>query len=459
MEKQARGMIQDFTTGPVARQLVIFATPLFLSNLLQVVYNMVDMIVVGNVVGKVGLSAVSVGGDVTNFMTFMAMGFSNAGQVIISQYIGAGQREKVGRFIGTMSSFLLLVAVAVSALGLTLRTQILGWMNTPSAAWADAKAYSVTCMAGLVFIYGYNVASAILRGMGDSRRPFVFISIAAVMNMILDIAFVKYLGLRAFGAALATVISQAASFLCCVVYLWRKRTKLGFDIDRSCFGINREMMTTLVKLGVPMAIKQSSVQFSKLFVNSWINSYDVTVSAVAGIANKINSIANLFSNSMNTAGSSMVGQNIGAEKYKRVNGIMATAFGITLGIDAILTGAMLLFPEQIFRLFSSSDYAEIHDVAMEFVPIACLIFLGSACRCPMNTLINGSGNFKVNFVVAILDGFVMRMGLAVFMGLTLEMGYVGFWYGDAIAGFTPVVIGGIYYLSGRWKTRKYVIRE
>ncbi len=450
-------MIKDFTKGSVAKQLILFATPLFMSNLLQIVYNMVDMIVVGNVIGQAGLSAVSVGGDISNTLTFFAMGFSNAGQVIISQYIGADRREKVGCFIGTMVTFLLSVSVTLTAVGLIFRNGLLNIMNTPAAARADALAYSVTCMIGLVFIYGYNIVSAILRGMGDSKHPFMFIGLAAVMNIILDIVFVYGMGMRAFGAALATVISQTFSFICSLIFLYRSRKNLGFEIKASDFRINGGMLSTLLRLGIPMAIKQSAVQFSKLFVNSWINSYGVSVSAVAGIGNKLNSISNLFSNCMNTAGSSMVGQNIGAKKFDRVPKIMLTAFSVTFTTSLILTAAILLFPEQIFMLFT--DNRDIIPVAMRYVPVAVLVFFGSAFRSLMNALMNGSGNFAVNFAVALLDGIILRIGLAVAMGLWFNMGYVGFWYGDALAGFTPFVIGIVYYFSGRWKTRRHVIRD
>lgn len=211
--------IRDFTQGNVAKQLVNFALPLFMANLLQVVYNMVDMIVVGHTIGKAGISAVSVGGDVTHFLTFIAMGFSNAGQVIIAKYIGAGRRDKISRFVGTMSFFLFVSSVSVSIIAIIFRYQLLYLMNTPAESFEGAMHYSVISMIGLVFIYGYNAVSAILRGMGDSKHPFIFIGISAVLNLILDIVFVVGFEMGSGGAALATVISQAVSFLLCTAFL------------------------------------------------------------------------------------------------------------------------------------------------------------------------------------------------------------------------------------------------
>lgn len=445
--------IRDFTSGNITKQLILFALPLFLSNLMQVFYNMVDMAVVGQVMGNVGLSAVSVGGDISAFMTFIAMGYSSAGQVIISQYIGAGRKKEVGKFVSTMSLFLLICAVIISAVSLVFRHTLLGWMRTPEAAYSEALAYSCICAVGLIFIYGYNIVSAVLRGMGDSKHPFVFITIAAFVNVVLDIIFVVVMELGAGGAALATVISQAVSFLASLCFLAKHKADFELNIEfRDFLHIDKEKLGDLLRLGTPMAIKFASVQFSKLFVNSFINGYGVIVSGFAGVANKISSISNLISSSLNTAGSSMVGQNLAAGEYRRVKGIIFRLFVITLTIAIILSALIIAFPEEIFGLFNEDKADEAFNaIAMEFVPIALLLFFASACRAAMNALINGSGNFKVNFATAILDGIVLRIGLSVLFGLVLGMEYFGFWLGDAIAGFTPFVIGVIYYFSGRWK--------
>lgn len=445
-------LINDFTEGKVFGKLVRFAMPLFFSNLLQIVYNMIDMVVVGQKLGNPGLSAVSVGGDVSGFLTFLAMGFSNAGQVIISQYIGAKQRDKIARFVGTMFTFLISVALVVSVVCLFLRVPILHVMNTPEEAFSEALNYSSVCMCGLVFIYGYNIVSAVLRGMGDSLRPFIFIGIAAVMNILLDLLFVLGLDLGSGGAALATVISQATSFILCAVFIIKNRKRYELEIaPREFFKIDGDMLLRLVKLGLPMAIKNASIQFSKLFVNSFVNSFGLGASAFAGVANKINSTSNLVSNAFNTAGSSMVGQNIAAERYDRVKRVMLSIFAITLCTATLFTLAFMLFPEQIYGIFSKD--AEVVEIGLTYLPIAVLIFYGSAARSGMNALINGSGNTVVNFATAILDGIILRIGLAALFGLGLNMGTMGFWLGDALAGFTPLWIGIVFYFSGKWKRK------
>ena len=411
---------------------------------------MIDMMIVGNVLGKSGLSAVSVGGDVSNFLTFVAMGFSNAGQVLIARYIGARERHKLGKFVGTMSSFLISCAVFLSVVGLLFQKEILQVMNTPPEALEGALHYSGVCMAGLVFIYGYNIVSAILRGMGDSKHPFIFISMAAVINLILDIVFVMGFGMGPGGAALATVISQAISFLTCAVFLTKNRQKFELNIGmREFLHWDKEMLSSLIKLGAPMAIKSASVQVTKLFVNSWINSYGVAVSAFAGIANKVASIANLISTAMNTAGSTMVGQNLAAKEYERVKKILKQLAILTLSVSTLMSVTVCLFPNEIFGIFTSES--DVLVIAGGYVPIAVLVFYGSALRAVMNALINGSGNYKINFATAILDAIVLRIGLALLFGLALGMEHYGFWLGDALAGFTPFWIGLLFYFSGGWK--------
>ena len=446
----AKTKIRDFTQGNITKQLVTFAFPLFLSNLLQVVYNMVDMIVVGHVLGKEGLSAVSVGGDVTHLLTFISMGFASAGQVLIARLIGGRQEEKIGRFVGTMCGFLFSCALTLTVLGLVFQPAMLRLMNTPAESLAGAQSYATVSMAGLLFIYGYNIVSAILRGMGDSRHPFIFISLAAVLNLILDVVFVVVFRMGAGGAALATIISQGVSFITCACFLIRHRAEYKLNITlRHFVQWDQSMLLSLIKLGVPMAIKSASVMVSKLFVNSFINAYGVAVSAFAGIANKLSSVSMLVSNAMNTAGSTVVGQNLAAGKFDRVKKILLRIAYITLSMAALFSLVIILFPEEIFGIFTAD--AAVMQIARGYIPIAVLLFFGAAMRAIMNALINGSGHTKINFATAILDGIVMRIGLAVLFGLVMHMEYTGFWLGDALAGFTPFFIGLVFYVTGAWK--------
>lgn len=449
MSTKNSSMVKDLTSGNVAKLLLSFAFPLFISNALQAIYNIVDMIVVGQFIGGAGMSAVSIGGDILHLLTFVAMGFSSAGQVLVAQAVGAKEMDRVQRTIGTMFTFLLGASLAISFVCFFLRNAMLGWLNTPAESYAFTLDYTVTCIVGLVFIYGYNIVSAILRGMGDSRRPFIFIAIAAVVNIILDLLFVAVLDMKVFGAALATVISQGLSFVIALIYLYRHKESFGFDFKLKSFAIEKQSLKRLCALGIPMAIQSAAVNISKIVLTSWINLSGVVYSALSGIYNKVNMMIGIVSNSFTTAGSTMVGQNLGAKQYKRVPTIMRTVITCGLIVSTACALAMLLFSQQIFDMFTTD--AEVLATASILVIPSVLNFYGSATRSMSFSLINGSGNTKLNFAVAILDGMIARVGIAALLGFAFKMGCQGFWYGDALAGFMPFVIGMCYYISGKWK--------
>lgn len=452
----SKSIVRDLTQGSVTRLLLVFAFPLLCSNLLQTVYNMVDMIVIGQFVGREGLSGVSIGGDVLNCLTFLVMGFSNAGQVILSQYIGAGNRERIRGTVGTMFTLTFICAVLMTVIFSFCLDPFLAIMNTPEESLAYAKDYSLTCIMGLIFIYGYNLVSAILRGMGDSKHPLMFIAVATVVNLVLDLLFVAVFHMGPFGAALATVIGQAVSFLWAIFYLYRHKEAFGFDFKLRSFRPDPEVLPSLIKLGLPMCLQSAAIHISMLFVNSYINSYGVVASAVTGVGNKLGSVTAVVTNALSTAGSSMVGQNIGAEKYHRVPKIIGVSMIIDLAFAGVLSLLTICFPRTIFGLFNSDP--DVLDMAMTYIPVAVLLYIGFGMRSPFFALINGSGNAKLNLIVGLLDGVICRVGLAMLMGLAMGMGIMGFWLGNAFAGYVPFLIGGVYYLTGKWKTQRLIRR-
>ena len=449
MADQNKTMVKDLTTGSVARQLLAFALPLFFANALQAVYNLVDMMVVGQLIGGAGMSAVSIGGDVLHLLTFLAMGFSSAGQVLIAQAVGAGRKDEQHKLIGTLFTFLFIVSILIAVLCYVIRTPLLGWLNTPSESYDYTMSYMVTCIAGLVFIYGYNIVSAILRGMGDSRRPFIFIAIAAILNTVLDLLFVGVFHMEVFGAALATVIGQAVSFVVSLIYLYRNRESFGFDFRRESFKIDVPVLKKLLALGIPMAIQSAAISLSKIVLTSWINAEGVVYSALSGIYNKAGLMMAVVSNSFTAAGSSMVGQNLGAERYDRVPKIIGYVSAFGLIFATAVSALILAFPTAICELFTQ-DAAVLAESSLIIIPIVLNAY-GAATRSGAFAIINGSGNSRLNLLVAILDGMIARVGLAALFGFGLQLHAQGFWYGDALAGFMPLVIGGTFFLSGKWK--------
>ncbi|MDO4978089.1 MAG: MATE family efflux transporter [Eubacteriales bacterium] len=447
--EEKNSMVTDLTKGSVPKLLFMFAAPLFVSNALQAIYNIVDMIVVGQVVGGTGMSAVATGGNILSILNFIVMGFASAGQIIIARDVGEKNMDGVRKTIGTMFSLLLSLSVIVSIICYFLRHQLLQLVNTPAEAYAYTMDYTVVCMTGLIFIYGYNIVSAIMRGMGDSKRPFMFVAIASVMNIILDIFFVAGLGMEVIGAALATVIGQGFSFLYALFYLYRHKESFGFDFKARSFIPDMQTIAKLSALGIPMALQSAAISISMTVVAAWVNIFGVVSSACAGILNKLNMMVGILSNSLTTAAASMVGQNLGARKHKRVPKILLWAFLSAFVIESIYVLVLVTMPDLIFSLFTQ-DQEIITNASIIILPSIVGAY-GAATRTFAFGIINGSGNSKLNLLVAIIDGMFARIGVAYLLGWVLEMGPLGFWMGDAIAGFMPMMIGGIFYLSGIWR--------
>ena len=448
-------MIRDLTTGPIARTLVAFALPMLLANLLQTVYNMVDMVVIGQFVGSAGLAAVSIGTDIIQLPTYFAIGFCSAAQVLIAQYVGAGDTDSIKRTIGTMFTFLLLTAIAISTVCVIGTDTFLNLMNTPEDSFVLARVYSLTCYAGLFFTFGYLMVSSILRGMGDSRHPLIFIAVAASINLVLDLLFVAVFGMGTFGAALATVIGQAISFIASIVYLFRHREAFGFDFKPRSFIMDKSILKKLVKLGIPVSMQNVTIVFSVLFVNSYINAYGVVAAAVTGIGLKLSLVTTIISSSFSTGGAAMIGQCLGAGKAERVPRIMGFSMVVNLACAVFLGSLTILLPKQIFGLFNTDP--AVLDMAMVFLPCAVMSYFGFAVRSPLFALIYGIGHAPLNLIVALLDGIVGRIVLALFMGIAIGMGVQGFWYGNVLAGYIPLLVIGPYYLSGKWRTYKLPI--
>ena len=271
---------KDFTQGNIARQLLLFSLPFMASNAMQVLYSTIDMIIVGEFVGTPGLSAVSQSSQIVNFATMVCLGFSNAGQVLIAQALGAGKKKEMNDIMGTLFGFVLALSLVLSGIILVFRHPILQVMNIPDESYDMAMDYLVICALGLIFTAGYNMVSAVLRGMGDAKRPFLFIGIASAVNLVLDLVFTGLLGWGVAGAALATIIGQGVSFIFSIFYLYRRRESFGFDFKKQSFIPNFKYVGMIVKQGTPMAIQSGFINLSMLTVNALIN--DISVEAQAG---------------------------------------------------------------------------------------------------------------------------------------------------------------------------------
>ena len=454
---ETKTFINDLTEGSVAKKLLYFAFPFMLSNLLQTVYNLVDMSVVGHFMGSAGLSAVSVGGRLVEMLTMLCTGFCTGGQILLSQQVGARQREGIQRTIGTLFTFTMLCAVALGTLSIVFHRGLLTLLNTPAGAFDQAARYMVICNSGCIFIFGYNALCAILRGLGDSKRPLMFVAIASVVNLVLDLIFVAGLRLGAAGAAIATVISQGISFVSALVYLIIKREAFGFTFSRKNLKMDGGTLKTLTKLGVPLAFQSAAISVSMLFVNSFINAYGEAASAVYGAGTKLQSVPSIITQGMSMANASMVGQNMAAGKPKRVRQSVRTCFILNSVVYGVFITACLAVPKLIFSLFTTD--ADVMALAPTYLRISCIGFAASIFNSSFNSVINGIGFTSLSMAIGLLDGVVARISFSLLFGIALGMGLNGFFLGHSLAIWITALLSLFYYLSGRWEHRKLVVEQ
>lgn len=448
---------KDFTQGNVAKQMLAFMLPFMLSNALQVFYSTIDMIIVGKYVGNPGLSAVSQSSQILNFATMICFGFSNAGQVLVSQALGAGKRKEMNRIIGTLFSLIAILAVVLTVVILGARVWIMDIMNIPEQSYDYAMDYLIICGVGLFFTAGYNMVSAVLRGMGDSKRPFLFIGIASVINLVLDILFTGVWGWKVAGAAWATIIGQGVSFLFSLFYLYRKRESFGFDFKLSSFAISGQYTKLIVSLGTPMAIQSGCINISMLFVNAMINSLGVVESATFGAGIRIDDIINKISQGIQFAAVPMISQNIAAGQRERAVKVVHCAWIYSGVFTVACMLAYLLFGEALFVAFSEDMVG--NALCKVFISAILWMFPALAVMRGSSAFIQAIGNAKMSMLLAILDGVVLRIGLSWLFGIYLGWGFYGFVLGYGLAAYGCAIPGMIYFLSGVWKKRKVLAEE
>lgn len=442
----------DLTEGNILKMLLLFVLPIFMTNLVQQFYNIVDVMIVGQFVGKTGTVGVSTGGEIVNLFTFVSIGFSNGAQVYISQLYGQKSHEKIKETIGTSLTFNFLLAAAFLVFTMALCRPILRVLNTPSEAMEQSYDYMMITALGLPFIFGYNAVCGILRGMGEAKRPFVFILISAVSNVFLDLLFVAVLGMEAAGSAWATVIAQIAAFAAAVVFMYQKREHFGFDFRPKSFRMRGEHLKVLLELGIPLAASTTFIHLSQLYCNAHINAYGLVNSTVNGIGNKIVRFANMITSSINTGASTMIGQNLGAGRQDRAKETVYTALKLAVVMGTLNCLLCVFAPRLVLRLFTADP--EVIEAGVTFMHISVISFILASWQGPFQSMVTGAGFAKLNFIVGMLDGVILRIGISIILADWLGMGVLGYYYGNALARLAPCVICTVYFYSGKWKNRK-----
>ena len=445
-------LAKDFTSGSISKQLFALMIPFMLSNALQVLYSTIDMIIVGKYVGTAGLSAVSQSSSILNFATMVCLGFANGGQVLIAQALGAQKKKETNSIIGTLFTVILSIGLLFSVIILCSKNLIIDVMNIPPESSKMSEEYLIICGAGMIFTAGYNMVSAILRGMGDSKRPLLFIAIASVVNLVLDIIFTGMLGWGVAGAAWATIIGQAVSFLFSIYYLYKNKEEFGFDFKFKSFKPVAKYAKMIINLGTPMAIQSGFINISMLYVNAMINSLGVVESATFGVGVRIDDIMNKISMGIQYAALPMISQNIAAKQTKRAEKVVRWAWIYSGIFTVVFLSLYLCFGKELFMMFS--DDAKVHGLSTTFIKAIVWMFIPFAIMRGTGAFIQGIGNVKFGMVLSILDGVALRIGLSWLFGIYLGFGFFGFVLGYALAPYGYAIPSLIYFLSGMWKKRR-----
>ncbi len=446
---------QDLTQGSVGKQLIKFSIPFLLSNLLQAFYSVADMIIVGRLCGTHGITGVNIGSQINILVTGAAFGLAVGGTVLIAQYGGAKKFDEQRKTIGTLFTAYMILAVICTAVMLLLGDTLLKLLNTPEVAYAEAYNYYMICMAGMIFMFAYNVISAILRGMGDSKRPLYFVLIATIVNIVFDIILVGPFKMGAAGAAIATVAAQALSVVLSLIYLAKNHFFVGYQ--KSDFKIEGTKMKMLLKLGLPSSVQQVVVSFSFLTLTALVNSLpnaDIA-SACQGIGGKVNSFAILPALAMSSAVSSMAGQNIGAGDTKRAKKTMLTGMGIAFAISMVVFVIVQLFPQQIFSLFDTNE--EVLKVGADYMRFIALDYIFVPFVFCMNGLAIGAGYTNFALFNACFSSILVRVPFAYLVVNLTDLGFNGIGLATGLASAASIIVGAIFVASGKWKNPKIKI--
>lgn len=442
---------RDLTEGGVLSTLITFAIPFFLANLLQAFYGAVDLLIVGHFAsGVADVSAVACGSQIVTIILMGVAGLTTAGTVIIGKFFGARQHEEVTRTIGTMLSTFMICTLLITVLMFCVCPALLRFLRTPAEAFADAERYVLICSAGTIFIFGYNGFSAILRGVGNSVSPMIFVGIACACNALLDLLLVGCFSMGPVGAAIATVSSQALSMFFAIIYI--KRLGNLFDFHLRSFRIVPDLMKKLFVIGLPLSIQSTLIDFSFILIFSFINRMGLEASAGYGICCRLNGFTMLFSISFGMALTAIVAQNLGAGKTKRALAFLKTSIILSGIISFFLFLWMEFRPESAFLLFT--DEPGVIAAGSLYMKSFCFDVLLVSFVFSANGFLNGSGHTRFTLVNNLVPTFLVRVPAAWLISSIPGATLYGIGWAAPMASILSVIITLIYLKTGRWKIKR-----
>jgi putative MATE family efflux protein len=442
------GIENNLSKGNVLSRLVIFAIPFLASNIIQSFYNVADMLIVGNFCGTESMSGVNIGGQVTFILTNAVIGLSMGATVLIGQYVGAGNKIGLKRVTATIITVLLVLGLSLSFIMFFLREPVLRLIRTPAESFDESNRYLTVTLTGIVFIFGYNALSAILRGMGNSRQPFYYVTAACITNVVLDLLLVAVFRWDAFGAALATVMSQALCMFLTIRYMMRNNFQ--FDFRLRSFRVYGDQLRLIVKIGLPTCIQNGVTSVSFIFLTAIVNIVGgVSASAAVGAVGKFNSFAFMPTQAMSASVSAMAAQNIGAKRMDRA--VQTCRIGTIFSVCITYTFFILvqISPASILRLFGD-DPRMINDGVIYLRSFAFDFLIIPFVFC-INGFLIGGGHTLFTLINSMMTSVFLRVPVCYFFGVTLGWGLRGVGLGAPVASAGVLLVIVAFLLSGRWK--------
>ena len=438
----------SLTEGNVKSTLIRFALPFLAASLLQFLYGAADLMIVGRFSDPAGITAVSTGSQVMQAITSLVNGLATGGTVLIGQYVGAKRQEDVSATIGTMFTLFSVIALVMAGVFALCTNLIVTLMRVPGPAVLPARQYLFICSCGIVFITGYNMVSGILRGLGDSKRPMIFVAIACGCNVLGDLLLVGVFGMGAAGAAIATIAAQAVSLVLSLLVL--RRRDFPFDFKRSSFHVRPEKAKKIVTLGAPVAVQNVLVSLSFLIITAIVNAMGVVAqSAAVGVVERVVSFAMLAPIAFMAAISAMTAQNMGAGRHDRAGASLRYGILFCLVVDAAMFVLIQLFPTQAVGLFTPDAEVIRHGV-LYLRTYSLDVILVSFVFC-LNGFFGGCGRTGFTLFNDLVSTFAARVPIVFFVSLLPGVTLLQLGVAAPVASVVQIMIQLVYLRSGRWK--------
>ena len=444
----------DMTQGSISRLLFAFGVPLMLGNLFQQLYNTVDSLIVGNFVSKQALAAVGCTGPIINTLIGLFSGLATGASVVISQYYGARDNEKLGEAVHTTVMITLVTCVVLTIVGVWATPLMLELMDTPADVIGEAELYLRIYFGGVAGLLLYNIGSGILRAVGDSTRPLYFLIFSAVMNTVLDLFFVAVLKQGIAGAAIATIISQFVSAI--LVMLLLMRSKEPYRLVVSQLRMHKGMLRRICNIGIPSSLQMGITAFSNIFVMGYINHFESSCMAGWTAYNKLDALAMLPMQSLSLALTTFVGQNLGAGDLKRAKA--GPRYGMIMGliVTVIILVPMMVFAPQLTALFNGD--ADVIEFGTLFVRICSPFYIAFVINQVYSGALRGAGDTKNTMYIMLFSFVVFRqIYLFIVSRLGATAGVIALGYPMGWMMCSALLL--IYYYKGHWARKLNLIKD